>query len=114
MEIKIVKDKIKLEELKKIAKKQFGDLIKIVVDIEKEIMAIAGELHADEEALLIEKGSKRENLWGINFYPEKPKEEWIEFDSIVNIRPSYGNYSRGVEKPKIRAKIEKIVRKLVA
>ncbi|MBZ1345379.1 MAG: hypothetical protein KY055_01960 [Candidatus Nealsonbacteria bacterium] len=113
MEIKIVKNQIKREELQKLAQEQFGDLIKIVVDIEKEIMAVGGELHADEEVALMEEDSKRENTWGINFYPGKSKEEWIEFDSIINIKPSYGNRSRGVDNPEIRKKIGEIVEKLV-
>ena len=114
MVIKIVKNPISKQELIKMAKEQFGDLLKAVVDIEKEIMAIGGELHSDEESLLIEKEhSKREYTWGINFYLEKPEEEWIEFDSVINLKPSFGNRSRGVENPKVREKIKEIVGKLV-
>jgi hypothetical protein len=113
MEVKIVENQIKLEGLQKIAEEQFGDLIKVVVDTEKGIMALGGELHADEEVALMEKGSKRENTWGINFYPKKPKEEWIEFDSIINIKPSYGNRSRDVEKHETRKKIKEIIEKLI-
>lgn len=114
MEVKIVENQIKLKEVQGMAQEQFGDLIKVVVDVEKEIMALGGELHADEEVALMEKGSRRENTWGINFYPKKPKEEWIKFDSIINIKPSYGNRSRDVEKPEIRKKIKEIIEKLVA
>jgi len=67
MEPMLIEKQISLKELQEIAQKQFGDLIKVVVDVEKEIMAIAGELHADEEVVLMEKGSKRANLWGITF-----------------------------------------------
>lgn len=112
MEIKIIKDPIDKKELVDIAKNQFGDMVKAVVDIEQEIMAIGGELHADEEVILMEKqGSKREYTWGINFYPEK--EEFIEFDSMVNIKPSFGNRSRNVEDLEIREKIKAIVQKLI-
>ena len=114
MEIKIVKDTINKDELAEMAKEQFGDFVKAVVDIKKEIMAVGGELHADEEALLMEKeGSESEYLWGINFYPEKSGEEWIEFNSMVNIKPTHGNPSRGIDSPEIREKILKITRKLV-
>jgi thymidylate synthase len=114
MTIEIIKKQIKLKELENLAQKQFGDLIKMVVDIEKEIIAMGGELHADEEvALMTEQGSKRENIWGINFYPKKSKEEWIEFDSMINIKPSFGNRSRNVENSEIREKIKKIIEKLV-
>ena len=69
--------------------------------------------HADEEALLLEQGSQQENLWGINLYPEMPREKRIEFDSVINIRPSLGNRSRGVDDSKIRDKIVQIVNSLI-
>lgn len=104
---------IKKSELMEIAKGQFGDLVKAAVDIEKGIMAIGGELHADEEAMLLEQGSRQEHLWGINLYPGKAEEEWVEFDSMINIRPSQGNRSRGIESSEIRVKVKEIVKKLV-
>lgn len=114
MEIKIIKDPIKREELKSVAKKQFGRLVKAVVDVKQEIMAIGGEMHADEEVALIEQeNSEREHTWGINLYPEKSGEELVEFDSIINIKPSYGNHSRVVENPEIREKIKNIIKKIV-
>ena len=114
MEIKIIKNGVKKEELQKIASQQYGNLVKAVVDVEKEIMAIGGELHADEEVFLTEKeDSKRENTWGINIYPEKDGEEMIEIDSIINIKPFCGNRSRGVEDPIIKEKIIAIVKKLI-
>ena len=81
--------------------------------LEKEIMAVDAELHADQEALLLKKGSNQQNLWGINLYPDKEVENWIEFDSMINLRPSQGNLSRGVDDPKVRKKIIIIVNKLV-
>src|SRR3989344_824160 len=113
MSIKIIKDAISVNELKEIAKNQFGDLVKAVVDVEKEIMAIGGELHADEEALLLEQGSQQKNLWCINFYPEKSGNEWVEFNSMINLRPSQGNKSRGVESIELQKKIREIVSKLI-
>lgn len=114
MEIKIVKDNITRGELKELAERGFGELVKAVVDIERGIMAIGGELHADEEALLVEKeGSNREYTWGINLYPEKEGDEIIEFDSIINIKPAYGNRSRGVEDEEIQNKIRAVVQKLI-
>lgn len=111
--MKIVRKKIQPEKLKKLAKSGFGELVKAVVDVEREIMAIDGELHADEEALLLEDGSLQRNLWGINLYPEIRTNDWIEFDSMINLRPSVGNLSRGIENPAIREKIISIVNKLV-
>ncbi len=115
MEIKIIKDPIGKKELIAMAQRQFGDLIKAVVDIEQEIMALGGEMHADEEVALMEQeASKREYTWGINLYPEKEGKDWIEFDSIINIKPSSNNRSRDIEDLETRAKITNIVTKLVA
>ena len=111
--MKIIENKISILELRKIAKRLFGDLVKVVVDVEKEIMAIDGELHSDEEALLLEKGSQQKDLWGINIYPEIKNNEWIEFDSMINLRPSLQNFSRGVDDLDIRRKIKEVVNKLV-
>ena len=111
--IRIIKEPVTLEELRKIAEERFGDMVKAVVDIEREIMAVGGDLHSDQEALLIENGSKQENLWGINIWLDRPMEEMIEFDSIINIRPRQGNRSRFVEDENIRNKITEIVKKLI-
>jgi len=105
----IIKNSITNNELNSIAKVIFGDMIKAVVDIEKEIIAIDAELHSDLEALLLENGSKQENLWGVNFYPEIVGEDFLEFDSMINIRPSQNNRSRGVESELIQDKINKRV-----
>ena len=111
--IEIIKEAITLARLKEIAKQRFGDMVKGVVDIEKNIIAFGGELHADEEAALLEDGSEQKNLWGINIYVDEPKEEWIEFDSMINIRPSQDNNSRTVEDENIKKRIVEIVETLV-
>ena len=111
--MKIVKETISISELKQIAEETFGDLVKAVVDIEKRIMAIGGELHSDEEGLLIEQGSDQRYLWGINLYPEAGEKDWIEFDSVINIRPSQDNRSRSVDNSGIRKKIIDVVNRLV-
>ena len=115
MPIIVVKDSIEREELKRIAKKQFGDLVKAVVDVEQGIMAVGGELHSDEEVSLMEQeNSNREYTWGINLYPEKTGDSWIEFDSLINLKPSFGNRSQGVDNLAVQEKIRKIVEKLVS
>jgi Protein of unknown function (DUF5674) len=111
--MKIVDTSIALDELKALASSRFGELVKAVVDVAAGVMAIDGELHADEEALLLERGSRQDDLWGINIYPELADKDRIEFDSIINIRPSQGNRSRGVDDPAIREKIFQIVSRLV-
>jgi hypothetical protein len=112
-EIRIVNEHITIPELKKIAEERFGDMVKGVVDVEQNIMALGGEMHADEEARLLENGSLQENLWGINLYPDESAERFIEFDSMINIRPRQGNRSRDVLDPIVREKIAKIVNKLI-
>lgn len=114
MDIRIVKIPIKRQALSEIATKGFGDMVKAVVDVEMRIMAVGGELHADEETWLMEKeSSKREHTWGINLYPGKSDEDWVEFDSMVNIKPASGNRSRGVENKAVQEKIKEIVNALV-
>ncbi len=108
------KRKVKLSLLKKLSLDMYGALIKGVVDIEREVMIIGGQLHADEESVLLSKGSKQNNLWGINLYPEKyPDKSWIEIDSIINLRPSQNNLSRTVEDKGIKDKIIEVVSFLV-
>jgi len=114
MSIKIVKTPIRKSELLEIASEEFGDVIKAVVDVKQEIMAVGGELHADEEVLLTEQeNSQRENTWGVNLYPKKSGEEFIEFDSMINLKPHYNNRSRGVENSETKEKIKNIIKKLV-
>lgn len=113
MEIKIVKDKISQDELEKIAQEGFGDMIKAVVDIEKEIVAAGGELHSDANELLIKNGSKQKNLWGINIYPARPKEQKMDFFAYINIRPLANNRSMEIQDPEIRGKIKQIIDKLL-
>ena len=99
--------------LKVLASERFGDMVKAVVDIERQVMAIGGELHADEEQLLLEQGSKQEDLWGINLYPDTGTADWLEFDSMINLRPSQGNRSRGVDDPVLQERIRSVVSALI-
>lgn len=97
------------QELKTIANERFGDLVKAVVDIEQGTMVVGGELHADAEEFLLEQGSNQRNLWGINLYPDKFGEDFIEFDSVINLRPAHGNRSRGIDNPEICKQIKDLV-----
>lgn len=111
--MKFIAAKISKKKLVNIANERFGDMVKAVVDIELGIMVVGGELHADEEAILLERGSRQENLWGINIYTEKSENERIEFDSMINIRPRQNNRSRDVLDKSVREKIIVIVNNLV-
>ena len=91
----------------------FGDMVKGVVDIEKESLAVDAELHADLEKMLLENGSQQSDLWGINLYPQLNGEDFIEFDSMINIRPYQDNPSRDVLDPETRERIKSVVNKLI-
>jgi len=113
MAVQIVREPITLDELRSLAHGQFGEFVKAVVDVHLGVMAIGGELHADEEALLIEQGGHQADLWGINLYPDRVGTDRIEFDSMINVRPSQGNRSRSVEDPALRQQIVNVVTRLI-
>ena len=112
--IRIVRAAVTRVELARIAEQQFGDMVKGVVDLSRRVMAIGAELHADEEAALLEDGSSQQDLWGINLYPAESGDGFIEYDSMINVRPSQGNRSRGIEDEARRARIRDVVHELVS
>jgi hypothetical protein len=118
----VTKDKkISIDELKIMSDKMFNKLVKAVVDIDREIMAVDASMHVDLEAFLLDeeselpKGpSEQDNLWGINFHPnETSDQEFVEFDSMINVRPLIGNATRYIDDSKIREKIIKITNMLI-
>ena len=111
--MKIITQSVTLNEIKAMAVATFGNFVKAVVDIDRELIAVDAELHSDLEALLLEDGSKQKSLWGINLYPEIQGDDFVEFDSMINMRPSQGNRSRGIENEEMRKKIIAIVAKRI-
>lgn len=106
--------KISVDELKDMTKKMFGELVKADVDIVGKIVIIDMPMHYDGEQVLLEQGSSQNNLWGINLHPaDYGTEDFIEFDSMINIRPSQGNPSKDVLDPKIRQQIIDIIGEVV-
>ena len=112
-QILIVENPISTKELKEVAQQVFGDMVKVVVDLRKGVMALGAELHADEEAMLLETGSKQTDLWGFNIYVDQPRDSWLEFNSMINIRPSQKNFTRDIQDEEIKLKISEFVEKLV-
>jgi Protein of unknown function (DUF5674) len=104
---------IPLDEVRALAKARFGDMIKGVVDLERRILLLDADLHADQEASLLADGSKQANLWGINLYPDVTGDDWLEFDSMINLRPSFGNRSRRVDDAGTRAAIAAFIARVV-
>jgi hypothetical protein len=111
--IRIVRGPLALAELRATAREQFGEMVKAVVDVTRNVMAIGGELHADAETALLDDGSRQVDLWGVNLYPDAPPPERVEFDSMINVRPAQGNRSRSVEDPVLQARIRDVVDRLV-
>lgn len=96
-----------------LAASSYHRLLKAVVDIERELIALDAKLHSDLEQLFLEDGSAQKDLWGINLQPMNEGDDFVEFDSMINIRPDEGNFSRGVESPEIQERIRTVVRKLI-
>ena len=88
-------------------------MVKFVVDIKKEIIALGGELHSDAEEVLIKAGSNQQDLWGANIYPSKDKGDILEYSSLINIRPSQNNFSVEIKDRGIRKRVQAVARKLL-
>jgi len=112
-DIVVVERRIEPATLRRLVERHFEDMVKYVVDVERGIAAIGGELHADEEALLLERGSRQEDLWGANYYPGRGRAECIEFTSLINIRPAQGNPTMEVLDLGVREQIREITFALI-
>ncbi len=113
MQIKIITDKISLAEVKKLAEASYGDMVKAVADINRGILAIGGEMHADAEETLLKNGSRQDDLWGFNIYPDVEGDNKLEYVSFINIRPRLGNRSQEIAAAAIREKIKILVNKMI-
>ncbi len=109
----ILEHPISRAELKKYAANTFGDMIKCVADVEKGLLAIDADLHADLERMMLENGSEQTSLWGFNLYPDEMGDDFIEYDSLINIRSWQGNPSRDVLDKDVRERIASIVSKFI-
>lgn len=87
-----------------------GNYIKLAVDIEREILAGGGEMHADCESILLQDGSKQADIWGADWYPLTQE---VGFESLINIRPRQNNRSMEIQDPAIRERVAQIVRQLL-
>jgi hypothetical protein len=104
---------ISLNEVRALAGARFGDVVKGVVDLARGVLLLDADMHADQEAELLAEGSRQADLWGINLYPDMSAEDWLEFDSMINLRPSLGNRSRGVDDPATQAAIAGFITRVV-
>ena len=113
MKIQIVKNSITKAEVKKLAEESYGEMVKAVVDINLGILAIGGEMHADAEQLLLENGSRQDDLWGFNIYPAEVGDSMLEYVSFINIRPKLNNRSQEIASDEIKGKIKILVNKMI-
>lgn len=104
---------ISLDELRTLAGERFGDMVKGVVDLRRGILLLDADMHADQEAELLADGSAQVDLWGLNLYPDGGETDWLEFDSMINLRPSFGNRSRGIDDAATRDAVTTLVHRLV-
>ena len=111
--MQILQKSITRAELSALAENTFGDMIKCVADVKLGLLALDAELHADLERLLLENGSAGEDLWGFNLYPEEAGDDFIEYDSLINIRSWQNNPTRDVLDPDVREAIKRIVEQFI-
>ena len=111
--MQILQQPISRKELSTIAGNTFGDMVKCVADVKLNLLAIDADLHADLERMLLESGSAQEDLWGFNLWVEEDGDDFVEFDSLINIRSWQGNPSRDVLNPDIREAIRSIVKQFI-
>lgn len=112
-DILITHEPISPSTLQKYCEQWFGNMVKVVVDIDKEEIALGGSLHADAESMLLEKGSVQKDLWGANIYPENKPGSQIEYTAFINIRPYQNNTSMEIQDKAVRNKLYTIITKLV-
>lgn len=112
-DIVILDRRIEPAELARLVRLFFEDMVKYVVDVDRRVAAVGGELHADAEQLLLDSGSRQSDLWGANYYPGKGRDACIEYTSLLNIRPSQGNRSMQIEDPAIRERVREVTFALI-
>jgi hypothetical protein len=107
-EVVVTRERIAPEVLRILVARHFENMVKFVADVERGVAAVGGELHADEEAVLLESGSSQENLWGANYFPARGPDACIEYTSLINIRPAQHNRSMEIEDENVRARVREI------
>jgi len=112
-DIVVVSEPIATAELRRLVERFFGDMVKLVVDVRRRLVAVGGELHADAEQLLLERGSRQQDLWGANYYPGLGPDQCLEFTALINIRPSQGNLGMEIADSELRRAIRELVFALV-
>lgn len=113
MNIKILDQKINMKEVKELADFWYGTMIKGCVDIEQGRVALGGDYHIESSELLTDNDSRFEDVWGFNIRFEENPDGVLEFDSMVNIKPNFGNRSRGIHNEEILEKARAVIYKFI-
>jgi hypothetical protein len=111
--IVVVDRRIDRNELARLVKLFFEDMVKYVVDVERGVAAVGGELHADAEQELLAAGGRQEHLWGANYYPGRGRDRCIEYTALINIRPAQNNRSMLIEDPALRERVRDLTYALI-
>ncbi len=111
--IVVVEERLSRAELRRLVALYFEDMVKYVVDVRRGVAAVGGELHADAEQVLLQAGSRQNDLWGANYFPGRGPEGCIEYTSLINIRPAQGNRSMEIEEAGLRARVRELTLALI-
>jgi hypothetical protein len=111
-DVVVLEQRIEAAVLRRLVER-FEDMVKYVVDVERRVIAIGGEMHSDAEQVLLESGSRQAEMWGANYYPGRGREACIEFTALINIRPGAGNRGMELQDPVLRARVQEITFALV-
>ena len=106
-------ERIAPAELRRLVDLFFEDMVKYVIDVERGVVAVGGEMHSDAEQVLLEDGSRQADLWGANYYPGRGREGCIEFTALINIRPAHGNRSMEIQDPAVRERVRRLTEALI-
>lgn len=107
--IHIIRNQATPEQMKQMLE-ILGIYIKLAVDIQRDILAGGGELHADCEQVLLEDGSEQAYVWGADWYPFQQR---VGYESLINIRPGAGNRAMEIQDPVVREQVNCIVQNLL-
>ena len=113
MNIKIISKPITRAQALEIGQEFYTEMVKGVVDIKQDLIALGGEYHIDANTVLTQAGSSQPDVWGFNIYPNVIGDDWIEYTSLINIRPAAGNRTMTVEDEAIRKVMKRIIEELI-
>ena len=110
---RLVRGSLNETQIAALAAENFGDMFKVVVDVARKTLAAGGALHADAEQLLLDDGSQQGDIWGANYFPDRPLGKRLEYSALINIRPAAGNRDQDIQSEPVRAKVRDIIERWI-